>query len=345
MIKWLATFLVIWFIYHVRSVFPPFVVGGIIAYLLLPLVTYFSSSCKIKRGQAVAILYLSFVAVVSVVCWVFLPIVGEQFSALATNRQEIITNVVQQAVNTFHWQLDVKETSSQILSSIEESFGKPGEIVHLGGLLSRGFLALLVCVVSSIYFMIDSGRVASFGLRFVPEKRRVTVVNLSGQMNIILSKYVQGQLLLIFIMFLVAWLFLHFALHMKYALPIAIVSGFLEIIPVLGPILATTTATLVGFSQFGPNLALAIIVFYTFARWVEDYLVVPKVIGHAVHLHPLIVIFAVLCGEVMAGALGMLIAIPVAASVKVIVDFTHPEPQLAPDEMLLPAGEPGGSGA
>jgi len=51
---------------------------------------------------------------------------------------------------------------------------------------------------------------------------------------------------------------------------------------------------------------------------------VPRIIGHAVKLHPIAVIFAVLCGETMAGALGMLIAIPVAASVKVILDFSYP---------------------
>lgn len=60
------------------------------------------------------------------------------------------------------------------------------------------------------------------------------------------------------------------------------------------------------------------------ARQVEDYIVVPKVIGHAVELHPLAVIFAVLVGEHMAGALGMLIAIPVAASVKLILDSSYP---------------------
>ncbi|MBI2812098.1 MAG: AI-2E family transporter [Candidatus Melainabacteria bacterium] len=60
------------------------------------------------------------------------------------------------------------------------------------------------------------------------------------------------------------------------------------------------------------------------ARQIEDYVVVPKVIGHAVELHPLAVIFAVLVGEHMAGALGMLIAIPVAASVKLILDSSYP---------------------
>jgi predicted PurR-regulated permease PerM len=117
---------------------------------------------------------------------------------------------------------------------------------------------------------------------------------------------------------------LHFVFHLKYALLIAILSGFLEIIPVLGPILATTIATVVGIAQIGVDSALFIILCYTGARWAEDYIIVPRVMGHYVELHPLAVIFAVLCGEVIAGALGMLIAIPVAASIKVILDFCYP---------------------
>ena len=143
-------------------------------------------------------------------------------------------------------------------------------------------------------------------------------------MNNMLSKYVRGQVTLIFLMFAVAYGFLHFVFHLKYALLIAILSGFLEIIPVLGPILATTAATIVGIAQNGVDCALLIILCYTGARLIEDYIIVPRIMGHYVELHPLAVIFAVLCGEVMAGALGMLIAIPVAASIKVILDFCYP---------------------
>jgi predicted PurR-regulated permease PerM len=324
MLGWLATFLLIWFVYHVRSVFPPFIVGAIVAYLLLPLVQYVSESCKIKRAHAVAIIYLSSAVFLGILTWAFAPTFSDQLSQLASNRQEIVSNIVRQAAATFNWNTDVDLTTSQILTAAEEGLGKPSEIVQIGGFLSRGFLAVLVCIVSSIYFIVDSHRIGDFALRFVPENRRSTVVNLSDQMNQMLSKYVRGQLLLIAIMCTVAWLVLHFAFHLKYALVIAIASGFLEIIPVLGPIIATTIATLVGFAQSGVGVGLGIIAVYTIARWIEDYLVVPRVIGHAVDLHPVIVIFAVLCGEVMAGALGMLIAIPVAASIKVIIDFTHP---------------------
>lgn len=324
MLGWLATFLLVWFVYHVRSVFPPFIVGGIIAYLLLPLVEHISQTAKIKRGQAVAIIYLLTALLATISCWIFMPILMDQCAAMALHRQEIITNIVRQAAATFKWNLDVDITASQIITNIENNLGKPTEIVQIGGFLSRGFLAILVCIVSSIYFIVDSKKIGEFALRFIPEDRRQTVIDLSQQMNRMLSRYVRGQLVLIVVMSTVAWLFLHYFIHLKYALVIALVSGFLEIIPVLGPILATTIATLVGFAQYDVMIALAIIGFYTVARWMEDYLVVPRVIGHAVNLHPLIVIFAVLCGEIMAGALGMLIAIPVAASIKVIVDFTHP---------------------
>jgi predicted PurR-regulated permease PerM len=183
---------------------------------------------------------------------------------------------------------------------------------------------VLVCVVSSIYLTLDSHSVGQFFLRYLPEERRAEAMVLAQRMNKLLSKYVQGQLLLIVLMATVAWVFLQFVVHMKYAFPIAIMSGFLEIIPVLGPILAIGTAALVGLWQFGPSYTpLMIVMFYTIARWVEDYVVVPKVIGHAVELHPLAVIFAVLCGEHLAGALGMLIAIPVAACIKLGIDFFY----------------------
>jgi predicted PurR-regulated permease PerM len=324
MFKWLSLVLLLCFLYYIREVFPPFILGGIIAYLLLPNVNRLSSWTRMDMRFAVLIIYSLFLVLGALVFWKFGSKVAEQFTALVNQRQEIVINLLNQVSTAFHWQIDVDKESNDILKTAEQTFGQPTEIVHLGGLLSRGMLSLLVCVVSSIYFIVDSKRVGQFFLRFIPEKQRNTTINLSEQMNLILSKYVEGQLILIALMGCVAYFFLHFVFHLKYALLIAILSGFLEIIPVLGPILATTTATLVGVAQYGFNCALGIILCYTLARWAEDYIIIPGIIGHAVKLHPLAVIFAVLCGETMAGPLGMLIAIPVAASIKVVIDFYYP---------------------
>ncbi len=323
MIKWLATFIIIWFIYEVRSVFPPIIVGAIIAYLLLPLVQQLSASAKISVGMATTIVYFLVAAVLITTLCIFGPVMGKQVGELASNAHGIILNVVRQFADVTHWQGDVETTATQILNNLADTFGKPTEIAHLGGLLSHGMLAVLVCVVSSIYFTVDSDKLGRFFLRYLPSERRETAIELTGQMNKLLSRYVQGQLFLILFMSVVAWLFLHFGMNMKFAFPVAIISGFLEIIPVLGPILAISTATLVGIWQFGAGALLPIVGFYWIARLIEDYIVVPKVIGHAVELHPLAVIFAVLCGEHMAGALGMLIAIPVAACIKLFIDFFY----------------------
>jgi predicted PurR-regulated permease PerM len=343
MIKWIAMFILLWFIYQVREVFPPIIVGGIIAYLLLPLVNHLSESAKIPVTTATLIVYLVFASVIGVTAWYLIPGLVREIADLASHQHDIAANLVKQIGEMTHWSGDVDAMADQLIGQIAESV-KPAEIAHLGTTVSHGALSVLVCVVSSIYFTIDSARIGSFFLRYLPMERREEAVVLTGQMNRLLSKYVQGQLILIALMATVAWLFLNFIMHMRYALPVAILSGFLEIIPVLGPILAISTAVLVGIWQSGPQTAVWIVGFYTIARWIEDYIVVPKIIGHAVELHPLAVIFAVLCGEHLAGALGMLIAIPVAACIKLFIDFfyfgrqpEHPEDSTVRTPLVPPA--------
>lgn len=350
MIKWVLTFLLIWFIYSVRSIFPPIIVGAIIAYLFLPVVQKLSRTARIPIGLSTAIIYLSLGAIIGGTIWFFGPGIVQELTELAQNRQEIISNSLAQFAAATKWDIDVETTTRHILGNVSETLAKPSEIAHWGHVLGHGFLSVLVCVVTSIYLTLDSDKVGQFLLRYVPPGKRQSVVELAAQMNRMLSRYMQGQVVLIVIMSTIAWLFLHFVIHMKYALPVALLSGFFEIIPVLGPIIATSTAAIVGMSQFGPNVALGIIVFYTLARWFEDYVIVPKVIGHAVEMHALAVIFAVLCGEVMAGALGMLIAIPVAACLKLVVDFFYlgkvPDPEHPDEGNLKPAStDPKASGA
>jgi predicted PurR-regulated permease PerM len=339
MFKWLVFVLLLMFIYHIREVFPPFIVGGIIAYLLFPLVTTVNKLNRfgvfrwMNPKFAILFIYLTTAGMLGFLGYKFGPTLAEQVSNLIDQRHVIVTNLVTQIANGFNMELNVEETSRQILKTVESSIGKPEELVHLGGLLSHGLLSLLVCIVSSIYFIVDSRRVGKFFLRFVPDKSRVTAVNMIAQMNLMLSKYVVGQLVLIVLMSGVAGLFLSL-LKMKYALVIAILSGIFEIIPVLGPFIAISIAVIVGVSQFGVSIAPWIILFYFVARQLEDYYVIPLIIGRAVELHALAVIFAVLVGETMAGALGMLIAIPVAASIKVILDTFYP-----PEEHSPPAHE------
>jgi predicted PurR-regulated permease PerM len=322
MIKWFFLFLFLIFVYHVREVFPPFIVGGIIAYLLNPLVKWVCREVPWMRPwQAVGVIYLGTIGIIALICVHFGPELASQFNKLFD--EKMIYSVVNQISTRMNLGLDVSQVSKEVLASMK-SAGKPAEIVHVGGVISKSLLAIFVCVVSSVYLITDSARVGSFFLRFVPAQRRVTVVNLSSQMNVMLSKYVSGQLILIVLMSCVSWGILT-CFGIKSAMLIGIFCGVMEIIPVLGPWLAIGLATIVSCTQLDFSIiSLGVPACLFLARQIEDYVVVPKVIGHAVELHPLAVIFAVLVGETMAGALGMLIAIPVAASIKLILDFCYP---------------------
>lgn len=324
MLRWLAIVGVIWFLYLVREVFPPFIVGGILAYLLLPLVRFVSSTFKMPRQFAVAAIYISFFATMILLSKVFGGLLIEQAGTLFEDRHAIVTKLLEQLSTTFNWQMDVQEVSSDIVINLETWLGKPEELVHLTEVLSKSLLHVLVCVVSSIYLIMDSEGVGRFLLRFVPEERRTAVVTLSSQINVMVAKYIRTQLFLILLMSTVAYVILHFAFQIKYALLIAIFSGVLEIVPILGPLLAISMAVIVGVAQKGVHVGLLIALCYWIARLTEDYVVIPKFVGHVIELHPLAIIFSVICGEVLAGALGMLIAIPVAAAVKLILDFCYP---------------------
>jgi predicted PurR-regulated permease PerM len=323
--KLMTLLLLLLFVYHVREVFPPFIVGAIFAYLLAPLVGMLNQKLRWPPFWSVLVIYSLTGTLLVMGAHVLLPSIAEQTNNLFENRKELVGNLIKQLSDAFSMGLNIEQTRDVLLSQIQTSVGDPKELMQLGGVVSKSLLSLLVCFVTSIYMLVDSKRVGRFFLRFIPHEKRATVISLSGQMNVMFRKYVWGQAFLITFMSFVALGILSY-FHIKYALLIAIMTGFLEIVPVLGPLLAIIVATGFGVAQLGLAKAGGIALCYWIARLVEDYIVVPNTIGHAVELHPLAVIFAVVVGETMAGALGMLIAIPVAASVKVVLDFCYPSP-------------------
>jgi predicted PurR-regulated permease PerM len=152
----------------------------------------------------------------------------------------------------------------------------------------------------------------------------------------VLGRYLRGQLVLIVLMSSVTFIVLEWAFRLPYALWVGILTGILEVIPLIGPIAAGTIACTVGFSQGGPNEAAALAVTYLVLRQIEDQLVMPIIVGRAVHVHPLVTIFAVLTGEKIAGVLGMILAVPITAALKVVVDYAY-----RTEAPPAPLGEPG----
>ena len=154
-------------------------------------------------------------------------------------------------------------------------------------------------------------------------------MRLLTDINSTLGAYIRGQLILVVIMSTASFAALR-VLDVDYALSVAIATGFLELIPLIGPWAAGTIAVTIAllqdsapFAWSNPTLALAVGLTYFALRQMEDSFVIPLVIGRIVHLHPLLVIFVLVIGTSLGGVLGLILAVPVAAVLKILISFFY----------------------
>ena len=188
---------------------------------------------------------------------------------------------------------------------------------------------IFVYLVSSFYFLVYGDRFVRSARSLLNPKYHREVDRLLVDINTTLSRYIRGQILLVAIMATATFIALSI-MEVKYALVIAIASGFLELIPLIGPWLAGGIAISVSLFQDGTpfgwshlTLAIVIAAVYFALRQLEDAFVIPNVIGRLVKLPPLLVIFCIVTGPAIGGMLGLILAVPIAAVLKILMTYFY----------------------
>ena len=328
---WVTGAVLLLLLYVARGALAPFVVAAVVAYILTPPVDSLSSRTRLPRALVVALLYSAVVGlVVALVAALRVPLVRET-RALLNAGPTILTDLLSKVaggdeIRVLGQSVTVQELATGLMSVVQESLGQPGQAIKVAEALLGAVLSVLLFLIATFYMLLDGRRIGGYLVRFVPPERRSEVVDVAGRIHRVLGHYLRGQALLIGLMATVTYICLTAIFHLHYSLPIAVASGFLEIIPFLGPVVAASIAGAVGFSQGGLQTVAGIVVLYFVLRQVEDQLVMPIVVGRTVHLHPLVTIGAVVVGESVAGVLGMLLAVPVSAAAKVVLDHLFPAP-------------------
>ncbi len=317
------------FLYSVRGILAPFVVAAALAYVFSPAVGCIERRVRIPRVLAVSAFFLVVLAPLAALVWVVEPTLVRETRELATNTPDILRNLLVQLfgderVEILGQRVDANSATNYLLGSLRSLLGTPVGAIHVVATAAEAVLHAILSLVLLFYFLVDQKRFARVALRLIPVEHRDEWQKVAVEIHLVLARYVRGLLFLVGLMATVTWVGLTFIFHLRYALPIAIATGFLEIIPFLGPVVAATLAAVVGLFQGGPNLAVGIALFYLVVRQLEDQLVMPLVVGKAVEIHPAVAIFAVLSGGTVAGVLGALLGIPVAAAIKVAFDRWRP---------------------
>ncbi len=221
--------------------------------------------------------------------------------------------------NSHLGKLNVKYHIQQRLTSLVTKGG--GSLV--GGLLGAGALVLstassiLVIMVLSIYFLAGLPQIKVFAYRLVPHSRRPRAILIGDEIFAKVGGYVLGN----FITSLIAGLGTYFwllAFGVPYPLLLGIFVAFLDLIPVIGSTIGGAIVSLVALTVSLP-VALATLAFYIAYRLAEDYLIVPRIMGRTVEVPAIVSLVAVLIGGVLLGIVGALVAIPVAAAIRLLL--------------------------
>lgn len=318
--------LVLWFLYIERAILTPFILAAIFAYIFNPVVNFFYHKLKLPRTLSVIFIYLVIIVGVVYLGIFFSGRVVEESFELKNQAYSITKTAKSQVNNLPDW---VRPTVNDTLSSLEKYtvISYPSVLSFFPKAFSR-ILGVIIFLFAAFYFLKEGRNMLDKFLNFIPNDYKVEVDILIRRINSVLGSYLRGQIFLVFFVSLVLFICLTI-LGVKFALILAVFSGFAEIVPIIGPIVAAAIAAIValmgGTSSFGlapVQVAIAVVVVYTLVRQIQDYFVNPYIMGKITKLHPLIILFVVLAGEHTAGVLGLILAVPIAGIIRIIFEYS-----------------------
>jgi len=356
--------LILVLLYQVRILLWPLGVAFIVAYLLNPIVEALVREAKMSRNLALALIYVAIIAALIAVPVGTIPRLLSQISAFFENLPgyliafgEFLSRPL--VVGDFVIPLDelrLEQLYSSLSNNIINIVGSLGSSsVILFGNLATFTLStvgwLLVILFVSFYLVKDYRQMLASIVQLAPAGHRPDMRRLIEELRWLWNDFFRGRLVLCLIVGAVTFV-LAMIMELPNALVLALIAGIGEFIPNIGPTLASLPAMLVAFLQFesswigratGPAwFALIVLGVYVLIQQVENNYLVPRIIGHRLNMHPMVVFIAALAGASVAGVLGILVAAPFLASMRLIFVYIYrklndlpPFPDMVEEESAL----------
>jgi len=343
--KWLfgllGVLLVIWLLYKVRGILLPFVLGGVIAYLLNPVITHLEGHGW-KRERAVWLVFGVFLLVLVGALVLIVPqlvdeakVLAEQYNAYAYRTRVLLSNAQETVVA---WGRLV----GMLPDDVRRAFGNLGEraqsyagllLQNSLGMLNRSLVLVSLLVITPVvtfWVLRDYRRIGWRLLRAFPEPRRTGITEVLSEINKLVGSYLLGMAIMMVIVGIYAIVVLSIA-RVSFFVLLGIMTGVLYVIPYLGyPTAMIVIGLTMAASDQSLGLILIVLGFLIGGNIVFDYVVTPRVVGGRVGLHPLVVIFSLLAGAALLKFVGLIVAVPLAGAVKVVLLHYWPEMFEAP---------------
>lgn len=303
------------FLYVIREVLGLLFVSVILAAAIDPWVTWFHKR-KIPRGFAIIIIYTILFLIMGITVAALIPPLKEQVGQLQTFYPQYYDLFVgEQGVGE---EVPVEPEVASGLTAFDGnlaqfSFGAVDTLWNVGG----GAFAFFGLLVLIFYMTIQENGMERVLRAVVPEKQRKYAVELFERIQDKMGLWLRAQLFLMLAVGIMTYIGLT-ALGVKYALVLALLAGLTELIPFIGPIIGAIPAVFVALSTSLPKAAVVALLYFV-VQWLENNILVPKIMKRAVGLNPVVVIAAILIGFEFGGIAGAIVAVPVAAALAVFL--------------------------
>lgn len=315
----------LFFLYWVREILAPFVLGAVIAYLANPLVTKLEKR-QMPRAAAIIVVYLGFFVVVSLFLYAFIPRLMTELNQILvhlprqTGKLEDITRGAVGDLKRLPLPVNLQEAINHVIQRSEQLIQQFARklVDFLVGVFSKLFWFWLAPVLA-YYILLDWNDLGERCTEAVPVSFRPAFLLLVQEINGVLTGFVLGRLIVSTIVGLLVTFGL-LALKVQFATLLGLIAGVFDLIPYLGPILGVIPASIFAFLS-SPWKALWVVVLFVAVNQLEAVILSPRIIGARVGLHPVITIFALLAGGHLFGVAGVLLAVPIAAILRVLFTF------------------------
>jgi len=318
-------------LYEIRWILPPFVLAGLLAYICTPLIDWLTARTRLPRPMFALALFAAFLLIAAAVAYLGLPPLGRELTRLFTDFQSIVRELAQRVLGSRKISLlgrpmDAAQLAQAAADSVRLWFGQTGAIAVLGGVVFGTMFGGILTLVLLFYFLLSGPSIARGLVRLVPPGQRPLILHIWSFLDPVLKRYFIGVFVVVSYAAGAAYIGLGLVLGIPHALPLALLTGVFEMIPVMGPGASAVIAGLVAVhyaTGIGPIVAYAL--YATALRVSIDQLFGPLALGTAARLHPVLVIFCFLAGGMLFGMIGVIMAVPVALVVKVTLMLLYDE--------------------
>lgn len=311
------------FVYLVREVIYTFLAGALLAYLLFRPVVVFEK-WGLPRIWGILIVYLLLAAFTALLLWTAVPRLIKELNEFAAMLPAYSAQMqdISGRIHSFHLpgklDLMLQENMTRVESYI---FALLKNMVNgIYAFFSKA-LIIVFAPILAIYIIKDWEKIKAALLFILPPVSRREAIILIDKIDLVWIEYLKGDLFVSVLVGLATGI-IALIIGVDFALAIGIIAGFTNLVPYFGPILGGIPAIILALTkswQDGLYMAGAIILI----QQLESNLLTPKIIGDRLGMHPLIIVFALLAGGELLGIIGMLIAVPLTAALRIVISFAY----------------------